>query len=78
MYKILAGAVAAGAIVSLAAAAHAEKVCQWTGVDWACGDGNVVTSHYSEAAGPPTTIVAVPTVTPTGPGAHRFDEPRPQ
>lgn len=76
MNKVLAGALAAAAI-AVAGAAHAAEVCQWTGADWACGDGNVVTHHYTRANGPQTVIVAVPTVTPTGPRAHEFDQPRP-
>jgi len=77
MNKLLAGALAMAAIATLAGAARADNVCQWTGKDWACGDGNVVTQHYSEAVGPQMVITAVPTVTPTGKPAHQYDGPRP-
>jgi len=76
MNKILAGVVAAAAIATLAGTARAD-VCQWTGTDWACGDGNVVTHHYSQAVGPQMVITAVPTVKPTGMPAHQYDSPRP-
>ena len=78
MNKILAGVVALAAIASITAPARAEKVCQWTGSDWACGDGNsTFPQHYSEATGPQTVIVPVTTVTPTGQPAHQFNSPRP-
>jgi hypothetical protein len=64
MTRILTGALAAVAIAAFAggAQAAAKNVCQWTGSDWACGDGNVVTQHVSEAAGPPMMVTPVPTV----------------
>ena len=77
MNKFVAGAIAAAAIATLAGAARAGNVCQWTGKDWACGDGNVVSQHYSEAVGPQTVITAVPTVMPTGQPAHQYNQPRP-
>jgi len=64
MNRILTGALAAAALAGFAGAAQAaeKNVCQWTGVDWACGNGNVVASHVSEAVGPPMIITPVPTV----------------
>lgn len=79
MNKILSGAIAAIAIAALAGIVRAESVCQWTGHDWACGDGKgVFTQHYSAAQGPPMLITPVPTVTPTGTPAHRYTGMRPQ
>jgi hypothetical protein len=77
MNKVLAGVIAAAAIATLAGAARAENVCQWTGTDWACGDGKMFTHHYSAAVGPQTVITAVPTVMPTGQPAHQFNQPQP-
>jgi hypothetical protein len=64
MTRMLTGAFAAAALIAVAGAAQAEpkQVCQWTGVDWACGDGNVVTSHVSQATGPQMAITPVQTV----------------
>lgn len=65
MTRILTGALAIAAVVAFAGAAQAakpENVCQWTGHDWACGDGNIVTSHVTEATGPQQFIAPVPTV----------------
>jgi hypothetical protein len=64
MTRISLGALAAVALVALAGAAQAaeKNVCQWTGFDWACGDGNVVTSHVSKAAGPPIIVTPIHTV----------------
>jgi hypothetical protein len=78
MKTVLAGVIAAAAFAALAGAAQAADVCQWTGQDWACGDGKLFTHHYPASTGPQTVIVARPTVTPTGPSAHEFDAPRPQ
>jgi hypothetical protein len=57
----------AGAIVvtigALAASAQAaEKVCSWTGLDWACGDGNTYTTHYSHPPGPNIAITPITTI----------------
>jgi hypothetical protein len=65
MTRILIGALAAAALAGLAGTAQAAQpanVCQWTGVDWACGDGNVVEQHASAAAGPSMIVKPVPTV----------------
>ena len=64
MTRMLTGAFAAAALIAVAGAAQAEptQVCQWTGVDWACGDGNIVTSHVSQATGPQMAITPVQTV----------------
>ena len=65
MTRILIGALAATALAGLAGpaqAAQAANVCQWTGVDWACGDGNIVQQHASETTGPRMIITPVPTV----------------
>jgi len=64
MTRILTGALAAAVLAAFAGAAQAaeKNVCQWTGVDWACGDGNVVTSHVSQVPGPPIIVHSVPTV----------------
>ena len=62
MKLLLAGAIAA-AIGSLAVSAQAaEKVCTWTGLGWACGDGNVYTSHYSQFPGPPIAVTPIQTI----------------
>jgi hypothetical protein len=78
MTKILTGALAAAALAAFAGAAQAAEanVCQWTGSDWACGDGNVVTSHVSEATGPQMTVHSVPTVPSNQ--APLLSGPRPQ
>lgn len=62
MTRTVTAALGAAAIVALAGAVQAATVCQWTGVDWACGDGKTFSSHVSEAVGPPMVITAVPTV----------------
>jgi len=65
MTRILIGALAAAALAGIAVTAQAaepKNVCQWTGVDWACGDGNVFGQHVSEAVGPPMIVTPVPTV----------------
>ena len=65
MTRILIGVLAATALAGLAGtaqAAQAANVCQWTGVDWACGDGNVVQQHVSETEGPQMIVTPVPTV----------------
>lgn len=61
MRMFLAIAVAAAA-TGVAVTGNAAQVCQWTGHDWACGDGNVVTSHRSVAEGP--DMIVVPTAAP--------------
>lgn len=78
MTRILTGALAAVAIAAFAGAAQAaaNNVCQWTGSDWVCGDGNIVTQHVSEAAGPPMIITPVPTVPSNQPPL--LSGPRPQ
>ena len=78
MKTVLAGALAAAALAVLAGAAQAANVCQWTGSDWACGDGNVVTQHYPQATGPNMAITPTTTVAPTGQPAHEYNAPRPQ
>jgi hypothetical protein len=60
MNKLIAGALAAAAVGAFAVSAQAEQVCQWTGSDWACGNGNVFTEHYSETAGPNMIITSAP------------------
>jgi hypothetical protein len=64
MKRILTVAIAATALAAISGAAQADKICQWTGSDWACGDGNVFPEHYSQAAGPNMLITPVPTVIP--------------
>jgi hypothetical protein len=78
MAKILTGALAAAAFVAVAGAAQAAEnnVCQWTGVDWACGDGNVVTSHVSKTTGPQMIVTPIPT--PPSNEAPLLSGPRPQ
>ena len=66
MKRILAVAIAAAVIVTLAGAAQASRVCQWTGSEWACGDGNVFPEHYAPPTAPNLVIVPVPTVAPPG------------
>jgi hypothetical protein len=61
MSKIFAGALAVIALSALAGAAQAANVCVWTGHDWACGDGNVVTQHYPASVGPNMQITPVQT-----------------
>lgn len=62
MTKTVTAALAVAAIAAAAGAAHADNhICQWTGVDWACGNGNIITSH---AAAPPIVITSRPTVPP--------------
>lgn len=65
MTRIVIGALAATALAGFAATAQAAQpanVCQWTGVDWACGNGNIVEHHVSEAVGPAMIVKPVPTV----------------
>ena len=65
MTRILIGALAAAALAGIAGtaqAAPAANVCQWTGVDWACGDGNTVQQHVPETVGPSMIVKPVPTV----------------
>lgn len=65
MTRIVIGALAATALAGFAATAQAAQpanVCQWTGIDWACGDGNTVAQHVSEATGPDMIVKPVPTV----------------
>lgn len=58
MKTVLAAAIATAAIVAAAGAARAERnVCVWTGIDWACGDGNTFPRHFTEAQGPDIPIV---------------------
>jgi hypothetical protein len=65
MKILLAGMLAAAIVVLAGAAQAAEKnTCQWTGADWACGDGNVVTRHVSEATGPNMVITPIKTIDP--------------
>jgi hypothetical protein len=72
MSKVFAGALAVIALSAFAGAAHAANVCVWTGNDWACGDGNVVTQHYPASVGPNMQITPVQTqvnpATSPGPG----------
>lgn len=63
MKSVLAGAIAVIAVATAGVTAQAaEKVCSWTGLDWACGDGNVYTTHYSQAAGPNIPITPIVTI----------------
>ena len=64
MKFLLAGAIVASAAIAGAAQAAEKNVCQWTGSDWACGDGNVFTTHYSQAAGPNMIITPIETIDP--------------
>ena len=80
MSKALVGTAAAIALSVFAGAAQAANVCVWTGVDWACGDGNVMNRHYSAATGPDMLVTPVQTVVnpalPPGPNPNppgRFD-----
>ena len=70
MKTLLAGTIAAATIVVLAGAAQAaeKNACVWTGIDWACGDGNVVTQHASEASGPNMIITPIQTLDPARDG----------
>jgi hypothetical protein len=62
MKLLLAGAIAV-AIGSLSAGAQAaEKICTWTGLDWACGDSQGYTAHYPLSAGPAITITPIVTI----------------
>jgi hypothetical protein len=79
MTRMLIGALAATAFAGLAGApqtTQAASVCQWTGVDWACGDGNIVQQHVSAPVGPRMIVTPVPTV----PSNERplLSGPRPQ
>ena len=63
MKIVLTGAIAGAAIAALATGAQAaNRTCQWTGLDWACGDGNVFTEHYTRAAGPNVQITPILTI----------------
>ena len=63
MDKLFAGAIVAAAIATLAGTAQAaDNTCIWTGADWACGDGNVITKHYTQAAGPGVPITPIATI----------------
>lgn len=83
MYRMLAGAAAvavaaAGLFSSPAQAAPPAHVCQWTGHDWACGDGNVFTRHYPAATGPDMVLSPVPAPNgPPGQPAPLLAGPRP-
>jgi hypothetical protein len=62
MKLLLAGTIAA-AIGSLAGSAQAaEKICTWTGLDWACGDARVYTTHYPHPPGPSIAITPIATI----------------
>jgi hypothetical protein len=78
MKTLLAGA-AAAAIVVLAGTAQAaqQNTCQWTGHDWACGDGNVVTQHVSVANGPNMIVTPIQTIDPAR-DARLADPTRPR
>ena len=80
MSKIPAGALAIAILAIFGGTAYAAKgdVCQWTGRDWACGDGNIVTQHVSETVGPQMIVTPYATPTPTGQPAHRYEGQRPQ
>jgi hypothetical protein len=70
MKTVWAAAIAAAAVVA-AGTAHADRnVCVWTGIDWACGDGNTFTRHFTKAQGPnviiaPQRTAVVPAREPT-------------
>jgi hypothetical protein len=68
MNNLIAGALAVAAITVFAVSAQAARVCQWTGYDWACGDGNIVTEHFSQSAGP--NMVITPAAAPVLPGGQ--------
>jgi hypothetical protein len=75
MKLLLAGMVTA-AIGSLAVNAQAaENVCTWTGLDWACGDGHVYTTHYPASSGP--GIIVTPSATINQARAARLADPSP-
>jgi hypothetical protein len=62
MKLLLAGAIAM-AIGSLAVSAQAaEKICTWTGLDWACGDSHGYTEHYPQSPGPVIAITPIVTI----------------
>ena len=62
MKLLLAGAIAT-AICSLAVSAQAaEKICTWTGLDWACGDGHGYTEHHPQSPGPAIAITPIVTI----------------
>jgi len=79
MKTLLAGTIGAVTIAVLAAGAQAaeKQACQWTGVDWACGDGNIVTQHVSEATGPNMVITPIRTIDPAR-AARLADPSRPR
>ncbi|MBV9553981.1 MAG: hypothetical protein JO032_14455 [Alphaproteobacteria bacterium] len=62
MDRIMAAAFAAAVFITMTGGADAANVCQWTGADWACGDGNIVTAHYPQAQGP--NIAVTPAAAP--------------
>jgi hypothetical protein len=80
MKTILTVAIAATALCALGGAAKAEHVCQWTGHDWACGDGNTFPEHYSQAEGPNLVVTPIPSpVLPPGqylPNIYGMQPPR--
>ncbi|HWB51207.1 MAG TPA: hypothetical protein VG651_18995 [Stellaceae bacterium] len=62
MKHVLAGTIAAAVVAVGVSAQAAEKVCSWTGLDWACGDGNVYTTHYAPPSGPNIAITSSATI----------------
>ena len=63
MKTLLAAAIAATvALGSSTVVQAAERACVWTGHDWACGDGNVMTQHFSREQGPDMVITPMQTL----------------
>jgi hypothetical protein len=62
MKSILAGTIVAAIGFSAISAQAAEKICSWTGLGWACGDGRVYTEHYPQSPGPNVAITPIVTI----------------
>ncbi|HTQ33178.1 MAG TPA: hypothetical protein VMI30_03310 [Stellaceae bacterium] len=58
MKTVAMAAVIAAVALGTAGAARAEdRVCVWTGLDWACGNGKTFTQHFSRERGPNIAVV---------------------
>jgi hypothetical protein len=77
MKILLAGAIAATSMLAATAQAAEKNACVWTGVDWACGDGNVFPQHVSQATGPNMVITPIQTIDPAR-DARLADPSRPR
>lgn len=56
MKAVLAAALVAATMMAAGTARAEHNVCVWTGIDWACGDGNTFPQHFTEAQGPNIAI----------------------